>query len=106
MNREVAIGYLAAWGHTVTAVRDGIEALAMLERAAFDVAILDVHMPGADGFDVTRQIRRREATTGTRLPIIAMTADTLDGDRERCLQAGMDGYVAKPVQPERLFDAL
>jgi len=106
VNREVAIGYLAAWGHTVTAVQDGIEALAMLERAAFDVAILDVHMPGADGFDVTRQIRRREATTGTRLPIIAMTADTLDGDRERCLQAGMDGYVAKPVQPERLFDAL
>ena len=106
VNREVAIGYLAAWGHTVTAVQDGIEALAMLERAAFDVAILDVHMPGADGFDVTRQIRRREATTGTRLPIIAMTADTLDGDRERCLQAGMDGYVAKPVLPERLFDAL
>jgi CheY-like chemotaxis protein len=106
VNREVAIGYLAAWGHTVTAVQDGVEALAMLERAAFDVAILDVHMPGADGFDVTREIRRREAATGVRLPIVAMTADTLDGDRERCLDAGMDAYVAKPVQPERLFDSL
>jgi len=106
VNREVAIAYLAGWGHAVTPVQDGVQALAMLERRRFDAAILDVHMPGADGFEVTEQIRRREATTGERLAVIAMTAHALQGDRERCLAAGMDAYVAKPVQAERLFEAL
>src|SRR5215813_2997861 len=106
VNREVAIGYLVGWGHSVTPVPDGVQALAMLERRRFDVAVLDVHMPGADGFDVTKQIRRREASTGQRLAIIAMTARAMPGDRERCLGAGIDGYVAKPVQAERLFETL
>jgi two-component system sensor histidine kinase/response regulator len=106
VNREVAIGYLVGWGHSVTAVPDGVQALAMLERRHFDVTILDVHMPGADGFEVTREIRRREAATGQRLAIIAMTAHTMPGDREQCLAAGMDAYVAKPVQAERLFETL
>jgi CheY-like chemotaxis protein len=106
VNREVAIGYLVGWGHSVTPVPDGVQALAMLDRRRFDVAILDVHMPGADGFDVTKEIRRREASTGQRLAIIAMTARAMPGDRERCLGAGMDSYVAKPVQAERLFETL
>ena len=106
VNREVALGFLVGWGHTVTSVPDGVQALAILERRRFDVAILDVHMPGADGFQVTHEIRRREAATGQRLAIVAMTADTLEGDREHCLAAGMDAYVAKPVQAERLFEAL
>jgi two-component system, sensor histidine kinase and response regulator len=106
VNREVAIGYLVGWGHSVTPVQDGVQALAMLDRRRFDVAILDVHMPGADGFDVTKEVRRREASTGQRLAIIAMTARAMPGDRERCLGAGMDGYVAKPVQAERLFETL
>jgi two-component system, sensor histidine kinase and response regulator len=106
VNREVAIGYLVGWGHSVTPVQDGAQALAMLERRRFDVAILDVHMPGADGFEVTTAIRRREAATGQRLAIVAMTAHAMPGDRERCLAAGMDGYVAKPVHAERLFETL
>ena len=106
VNREVALGFLVGWGHTVTSVPDGLQALAMLERRRFDVTVLDVHMPGADGFQVTHEIRRRETTTGERLAIVAMTAHTLEGDRERCLAAGMDAYVAKPVQAERLFEAL
>jgi CheY-like chemotaxis protein/anti-sigma regulatory factor (Ser/Thr protein kinase) len=106
INREVAMSYLSAWGHRVTPVQDGREALAMLEHHRFDVALLDIHMPGADGFDITRQIRRQETTTGRRLPIVAMTARARHGDRESCLSAGMDGYVAKPVQPELLFDEL
>jgi len=106
VNREVAIGYLTGLGHGVTAVHDGREALAALERGGFDVALLDLHMPGADGFEVTREIRRREAATGRKLAIVAMTAQALDGDREQCLAAGMDDYVAKPVQAERLFQAL
>jgi two-component system, sensor histidine kinase and response regulator len=106
VNREVAISYLGGWGHSVTPVQDGVQALAMLERRRFDVAILDVHMPGADGFQVTSEIRRRETATGERLVIIAMTAHSMPGDRERCLAAGMDGYVAKPVQAERLFETL
>jgi len=106
INREVAIGYLAAWGHAVTPAADGLQALDLLERQRFDAAVLDVHMPGADGFEVTREIRRREATMGGRLAIIAMTARALDGDREQCLAAGMDAYVAKPVEAERLFETL
>jgi CheY-like chemotaxis protein len=106
INREVAIGYLVGWGHAVTPVQDGLQALAMLERRRFDVAILDVHMPGADGFAVTAEIRRRETATGQRLAIVAMTAHAMQGDRERCLAAGMDAYVAKPIQAERLFETL
>jgi len=106
VNREIAIGYLVAWGHAVTPVADGLQALALLERGRFDAAVLDVHMPGVDGFDVTREIRRREAVTGGRLAIIAVTARALEGDRERCLDAGMDDYVAKPVDADHLFDIL
>jgi signal transduction histidine kinase/CheY-like chemotaxis protein len=106
VNREIAVGYLVAWGHAVTSVADGLQALALLERGRFDAAVLDVHMPGADGFDVTREIRRREAATGGRLAIVAMTARALEGDRERCLDAGMDDYVAKPVDADHLFDIL
>ncbi len=91
INREVAIAYLAGWGHAVTPVADGLQALDLLERQRFDAAVLDVHMPGADGFEVTREIRRREAT---------------NGDREQCLAAGRDAYVAKPVEAERLFETL
>ena len=106
INREVAIGYLAGWGHAVTPVADGRHALELLQRQRFDAAVLDVHMPGADGFEVTREIRRREAAMGGRLAIVAMTARALDGDREQCLAAGMDAYVAKPVEAERLFETL
>jgi len=67
---------------------------------------MDVHMPEMDGFEATGAIRAREAGTGRRLPIVAMTADAMKGDRERCLEAGMDGYVTKPIVPRELFDVI
>jgi CheY-like chemotaxis protein len=85
---------------------DGREALAALGRDRFDVLLMDVHMAGMDGFEATAAIRRREEGTGTHLPIIALTADAMVGDRERCLAAGMDGYVSKPIDPEELFQAI
>jgi CheY-like chemotaxis protein len=78
----------------------------MLEQRPFDVALLDVQMPELDGFELTARIREREASTGVRLPIIAMTARAMKGDRERCFRAGMDGYIAKPVQAGELIDAV
>ena len=89
---------------TVTA--NGREALAALDRENFDVVLMDVQMPEMDGFDATAAIRAREQDTGRHLPIIAMTAHAMQGDRERCLAAGMDGYIAKPIQARELIDLL
>ncbi|MBM4440043.1 MAG: GAF domain-containing protein [Candidatus Rokubacteria bacterium] len=104
-NQKVARGFLERWGHTVEVAGNGRAALAALERAAFDLVLMDVHMPEMDGFEATAAIRAREGA-GARIPIIAMTADAMQGDRERCLAAGMDGYVTKPVVPTDLFDAI
>jgi signal transduction histidine kinase/DNA-binding response OmpR family regulator/HPt (histidine-containing phosphotransfer) domain-containing protein len=106
VNARVAAGLLEKWGHTVELAGNGKEALEALDRQRFDVVLMDVQMPEMDGFEATGAIRAREAGTGRHLPIIAMTAHALKGDRERCLEAGMDGYVAKPVQPGELFDAV
>ncbi|HKV09691.1 MAG TPA: response regulator, partial [Thermoanaerobaculia bacterium] len=82
----------------------GHEALAALEREAFDVVLMDAEMPGMDGFQATAAIRAREASTGAHVPIVAMTAHASPGDRERCLAAGMDDYVAKPIRPVDLIE--
>jgi CheY-like chemotaxis protein len=87
-------------------VASGSEALSAIEQAPFDLVLMDVHMPEMDGFQATAAIRRREQTTRGHLPIIAMTASAMKGDRERCLAAGMDGYVSKPVRPTDLFEAI
>ena len=81
---------------------NGGEALAALERQAFDVILMDVQMPEMDGMDATAAIRAREQTTGRHVPIIAMTARAMKGDREECLRAGMDDYLSKPLQGSRL----
>jgi len=80
--------------------------MAALQRERFDLVLMDVEMPELDGLEATVQIRRQERSDGRRLPILAMTAHAMKGDRERCLAAGMDGYVAKPVQAHELYQAI
>ncbi len=105
VNQKFAIRVLEGAGHTVTVANNGREALDQSGAAAFDVVLMDVQMPEMDGLDATRAIRAREAVSaaGGRLPIIAMTANAMKGDREMCLEAGMDGYVPKPVKKDVLF---
>jgi CheY-like chemotaxis protein len=93
-------------GHAVRVATDGRQALDLVDEAAFDVVLLDVHMPELDGFQVARAIRDRERATGGHLPVIALTARARPEDRERCLAAGMDDYLAKPVRPAELFAAI
>jgi signal transduction histidine kinase/DNA-binding response OmpR family regulator len=106
INQKVAIRLLSREGHTVVATENGREALAWLEQEEFDAVLLDIQMPQMDGFATTAAIRAREAGTGRHLPIIAMTAHALKGDRERCLAAGMDDYLAKPVRMDEVRKAL
>jgi len=103
VNRRVASKLVERAGHTVTSVEDGAAALRMVESEQFDVVLMDVEMPVMDGFEATAKIRQREEITGTRLPIIALTAHAVAGFREKCLARGMDGYVSKPIQPAVLF---
>jgi CheY-like chemotaxis protein len=103
VNRMVATRLLQREGHTVVAVEDGAEALRAFEREPFDVVLMDVQMPNADGLETTAAIRAQEKTTGAHVPIVALTAHALKGDQERFLAAGMDAYVAKPLKPEELF---
>ncbi len=106
VNRTVASSMLERRGHSVLAVEGGREALAALEREPFDLLLLDVQMPGLDGLETTAAIRARECATGGHLPIVALTASALQEDRESCLAAGMDAYVAKPISANRLFEAI
>ena len=106
VNRRLAQIVLARRGHTVTAVDSGAAALGALRQGRFDLILMDVQMPGMDGIETTRAIRRSEERLGRRVPIIALTAHAMAEDRERCLGAGMDGYLVKPIQPAALLDAI
>jgi signal transduction histidine kinase/CheY-like chemotaxis protein len=106
VNQLVASRLLEKQGHHVVTSGNGREALARLDRERFDLILMDVQMPDIDGFEATAMIRKKEETTGGRIPIIAMTAHAMKGDRERCLAAGMDDYVSKPLQPGLLFEAI
>jgi signal transduction histidine kinase/CheY-like chemotaxis protein len=103
VNQRVAVGLLARRGHKVRVVNNGREAIAAVEREAFDLVLMDVQMPEMGGFEATAVIRERERQTGGHVPIVAMTAHAMAGDRERCLAAGMDGYLSKPIDQQRLF---
>jgi two-component system, sensor histidine kinase and response regulator len=105
VNQKLAVTLLQKQGHVVRVAGDGHEALAALEREAFDVVLMDVQMPGMDGLEATRRIREREGS-GPHIPIIAMTAYAMKGDCERCLAAGMDGYLTKPVHAADLLRAV
>jgi signal transduction histidine kinase/CheY-like chemotaxis protein len=106
INQKIASHVLEKQGHHVTVAADGRQALATLDQAHFDVVLMDVQMPEMDGFETTAAIRARERGTGVHLPIIAMTAHAMQGDRERCIAAGMDGYISKPLEVRELIDLL
>jgi signal transduction histidine kinase/CheY-like chemotaxis protein len=106
VNQRVAVRLLTARGHHVTLVENGRLAIDALERETFDVVLMDVQMPEMGGLEATAAIRAREMRTGGHVRIVAMTAHALKGDRERCLAAGMDDYLAKPVDRLRLFNAV
>jgi signal transduction histidine kinase/DNA-binding response OmpR family regulator len=105
-NQKLAVGLLQKKGHRVTVADNGKEALRLLEEGDFDVVLMDLRMPEMDGMAATAAIREREKTTGSHLPIIALTAHAMTGDREKCLEAGMDGYLAKPIRAPELYAAL
>ena len=106
MNQEVAIRLLEAWGHAVTTAESGPAALAALADRHVDLVLMDVQMPGMDGLDATAEIRRRQQGRGSRTPIVALTAHGTAADRERCLAAGMDDFVSKPLDARVLFQTI
>jgi len=106
INQTVARRILENEGHQVLVVPDGREALAASERETFDLILMDIQMPVMDGLSATAAVRTREQSTGCRVPIVAMTAHAMSGDRERCLAAGMDAYVTKPVHKNELIEVI
>lgn len=105
-NQKLAIGILEKYGHRVTVANNGREALDHTARQDFDIILMDVQMPEMDGLEATQQIREREAATGRHIPIVAMTAQAMKGDRERCLAAGMDAYLSKPIRSQQVLEMI
>jgi CheY-like chemotaxis protein len=106
INQKVMCRLLQRGGHEVVVAGNGREVLSILERELFDLALLDVQMPELDGLETARAIRTSERNGSVHMPILAVTAHAMNGDRERCLAAGMDGYITKPIQVEQLFAAI
>jgi signal transduction histidine kinase/CheY-like chemotaxis protein len=106
VNQRVARALLEKRGHTVSVAGNGREAVRLAQESDFDLVLMDVQMPEMDGLEATMVLRAREAGSGRRLPIVAMTAHAMKGDAERCLEAGMDAYVSKPIKPELLFTVI
>jgi PAS domain S-box-containing protein len=106
VNQKVAVRMLEHQGHSVVVAPDGRRALDKLENGTFDLVLMDLQMPEMDGFEALRAIRRREALSRAHIPVIALTAHAMHGDRERCLRAGFDAYLAKPIRQVDLQEAL
>ena len=104
-NQKFAVRTIEKAGHSVVVANNGLEAVAAWEQNPYDIILMDVQMPEMDGLDATAKIREKERVSESkgRTPIIAMTANAMKGDREQCLDAGMDGYVSKPVKRDTLF---
>ena len=107
-NQMLAKALLKDWGHSTIVAENGQEAVDRWMEGSFDLILMDVQMPIMDGLTATRTIRQHEAEAGRgdHVPIIAMTARAMKGDREKCIAAGMDGYVSKPVRRQELYDAI
>jgi CheY-like chemotaxis protein len=108
VNQRVALRLLEKRGHVVNLVANGKHAVAAWEAESFDLVLMDIQMPEMDGFEATKAIRERElrSANGNHIPIVAMTAHALKGDQERCLAAGMDAYVSKPIRTSELFETI
>jgi CheY-like chemotaxis protein/HPt (histidine-containing phosphotransfer) domain-containing protein len=106
VNQRLVQAVLKHRGHSCVVAAGGREALAALDGAAFDVVLMDLHMPEMDGVAAAAAIRAREAATGGHIPILALTASAGEGDEERCLAAGMDGYITKPIRGEELIERI
>jgi two-component system sensor histidine kinase/response regulator len=103
VNQKLAVYLLEKWGHRITVANNGREAVSLAQTGAFDLVLMDVQMPEMDGLEATAILREQEAGTSRHLPIVAMTAHAMVGDRERCLQAGMDDYLSKPIRARELL---
>src|SRR6266852_2515833 len=106
VNQRLAVRLLEKRGHKVVVAGNGLEALAALKKESFDVVFMDVQMPEMDGYEATAAIREAERDSGRHQPVIALTAHAMKGDREKCLAAGMDGYLSKPIRPQELDEVL
>ena len=106
VNQKLACRLLEKRNHTVTVASNGKEALAALERSDFDLVLMDMQMPEMDGFEATIILRKQEKASGRHQPVVAMTALAMNGDKERCIAAGMDGYLSKPIRPQELDEVL
>jgi CheY-like chemotaxis protein len=106
VNQRLATRMLEKRGHRVTLAGNGLEALEAIAKRSFDLVLMDIQMPEMDGFQATAAIRDKENGTNARLPVVALTAHAMKGDREKCLAAGMDGYLTKPIRPRELDDIL
>jgi CheY-like chemotaxis protein len=106
VNQTLAMRLLQKRGHTVVIAEDGRQAIEALGKQPFDLILMDMQMPELDGVEAAILIREREKSSGEHIPIIALTANAMMGDRERCLDSGMDDYVSKPIQVKDLFAAI
>jgi len=106
VNQTLTQHLLSRRGHQAVIANNGREAFEALQREPFDLVLMDLQMPEMDGFEATAAIRAREAAGAPRTPIVALTAHAMEGDRQRCLDAEMDGYVSKPIKPVELFEVI
>jgi len=109
VNQRVAVRLLEKRGHSVVVANNGREAVETLLQSKadeFDVVLMDIQMPVLDGLAATQEIREAETSNGRHIAIVAMTAEAMKGDREKCLEAGMDDYLSKPIRPQELYDMI
>jgi len=102
VNQKIGIRMLENMGHRIALANHGLEALEKLESNSYDMVLMDIQMPEMDGFEATSCIRKKEKQSGSHIPIIALTAHAMKGDRERCLAGGIDGHASKPLKADRL----